>query len=291
MLGGLDGFRGVLTTAAGPGGGYRLTLRADPVLWNGLTLDPDTGELVYDGTTVLLAPAPAAVLAALIRAGGGLVTAADFAAATTWTAGTMDSAVSRLKEVLGRLDGFRGVITNVAGTGGYRLTLRAGPVSWNGLTLDPDAGELVYDGTTVLLAPAPAAVLAALIRACGGLVTGADFAAATTWTAGTMASSAGRLKEVLGRLDGFRGVITSVAGTGGGYRLTLRAGPAAVLAARGEVLVPVAGDGLCLANALLAVAAEPLARAGITAPEQVYENLAGYLESTEDLGPGRRDPG
>jgi hypothetical protein len=84
--------------------------------------------------------------------------------------------------------------------------------------------------------------------------------------------------------------------TGAAPLNTVAAGPAgpaagsrddvvqAALDGHDEVLVPIRADGLCLARALLTVAAEPLGRAGITRPEQVYPELAAVLEARGEWG-------
>ena len=58
----------------------------------------------------------------------------------------------------------------------------------------------------------------------------------------------------------------------------------ASLAAEGERLVPIRGDGFCFANALLAVAQGPLSAAGITTPQELHEAMASYLAQLEDWG-------
>jgi chromosome segregation and condensation protein ScpB len=52
----------------------------------------------------------------------------------------------------------------------------------------------------------------------------------------------------------------------------------------GQRLVQLPRNDFCLANALLTGAAGPLAAAGITTPQQLHEELAGYLERTPDWG-------
>jgi DNA-binding response OmpR family regulator len=122
MLGQLPWFPGRITTA----GIGVLLISAAPLTWNGIALDPVSGQLRYGDSTVTLQPDQAAVLAMLIRADGQQRATGQQVELPAYAGEVLGSALSDLREALGHLDGFPGEITNarVRG-GGYRLVPRA----------------------------------------------------------------------------------------------------------------------------------------------------------------------
>ncbi len=212
-LEGLPGFRGEIVLRSV---GYRLVQNtpalpagldvAVPVVWPGVVLDLASGQLRVADSTVTLPPDQAAVLAALIRAGGQSVTPARLITGPAQTQNDVRAATEILSATLARLPGFPGRVTT-AGTG--FLLVSAGTLTWNGLTLDVADGRLRYSDSTVILPPDQAAVLAALIRAGDQARTPEQILEGSSRTVSYLRNAVWGLRSSLEDLSEFRGGIES----------------------------------------------------------------------------------
>ena len=140
----LDGFPGRLVIRAG---GFRLeTVRT----WHGVSLDPDTRELSYQGHTQTLTDDQTRVVAALIDGGPGSL------ASRTGLGTVASNVASRLPEVLAGLSGFPGEVTQ-RGVNHAWVLVPSGPVAGGqdaGSGPGSDSGDRGGAGREPVVAPA-----------------------------------------------------------------------------------------------------------------------------------------
>ena len=276
VLRGVPGFRGEIA-AEGPLGAWVLVLReavaggqaaVSGLAWQGATLEQDGGQPGQDGwllrfqeQEVRLDADQARLLTALASAPGGGPLFAGQLITGDQAQQDIHNAAAGLQQVLRTLDGFPGRLLIRAG--GFRLaTVR----TWNGLSLDPDTGELSYQGHTQTLTEHQTRVLAALIDGGPGSLASragiGDGKATSTVVA--------ELQEVLRGLPGFHGQIIQHWRSAGW-----------VLVWQGGASVPGAGAPLA---GLSVPRAGGLLPAGVLGPDVVY---GGPGEDGRGLLPGK----